>query len=345
VCDEFGHWGGCFGGVWPEEELCDGADNDCDGLYDEELEGCVSPLSCPGTTKAAPLSTVELPGEYIYSGQYDSWSWEIFCPPTVDNCPAPAQPDQRDTSVYLVSSGAYRVRATIVIEGEVYTCQFTLEVQGDGLRVELLWDTQGSDRGNTDVDLHLHRPDVSTEWFDSNDDCYFGNCKASARTGGMGGPDWNLEPTRDVTACNEAPHGHGAQWEALGFCANPRLDVDVIRCDSGETNPEASGFCAPENINVDAPMLGDMYRIMVDYYSTNGVAGGTHPTVNVYCGGALRATLGDGDVTLTDRGQRWVVADVVFREDSCGGIDCTVLPIYRDGEYWLQNDRSFAPPW
>jgi hypothetical protein len=349
-CDEFGQWTACTGGVFPLAEICDGADNDCDGLFDEDLSDCESPLECPSTRSAAPLTTVDLDGRRIYAGEFDSWAWDVFCPPTVEACPAPDDPAARDTSIYILQSGAYRVRATIVIDGETYTCEYTIEVQGDGLRVELLWDSQGSGRGDTDVDLHLHRPGTTTAWFDMNDDCYYANCKSDAWSWGTG-PDWGLERTEDTSACNEAPQGHGAQWEALGFCANPRLDVDVITCDPGVADSTSGSFCAPENINVDNPELNEPFRIMVNYYSEHSFAGITHPTINVYCGGALRATYGEGLVELVngssygESNDNWLVADVEFIVDECGSVDCRVSPILRDEAPWVQQGPDFGPPW
>lgn len=350
TCDEFGGWSSCAGGVFPQPEICDGADNDCDGLFDEELDGCENPLSCPATETATPLSTLELDGGRIYDGPHDSWTWEVFCPPTVDTCPEPDDPSARNTSIYIISSGAYRVRATIVIDGETFTCEYTVEVGGNGLRVELTWDTQGHLRGNTDVDLHLHQTGTTTNFF-TEDDCYFADCKASSYS-----IDWGLEPTTDLSACENAPQGEGAIWaDTHGACFNPRLDVDVIRCDPAVGNASAFNFCAPENINVDNPEIGAPYRIMVNFYYNNGYnEEPTYPTVNIYCGGALRATLGEGEVVLDTGGNlfapqnndNWLVADVVFSSDECDHIDCEIQPLLDDaGAPLIQNGPAFGPPW
>jgi hypothetical protein len=100
------------------------------------------------------------------------------------------------------------------------------------VRVELLWDTQGYGRGNTDVDLHLHRPVTTTDWFDDTDDGYFVNCKSDAHPSDA--TEWGYESTTETEVCDEA-----------------------------ETDSRSIDFCAPENINMDNPAPGDTFRIMV----------------------------------------------------------------------------------
>lgn len=346
-CSEFGIWDFCVGAVTPSDEVCDGMDNDCDGSVDEELPGCESALTCPSSSGAAPLSSFALVGSEIYDGPYTSWLWEVECPATVPDgsCPQPTDPTAQDTEVYFIASGTYRVTVTIETPDGPAQCSFAVWVQGAGLRVELNWDSQGTANGNTDVDLHLHRPAVNSDFF-TDDDCYFANCTAGDHEYG-GAVDWGMPHTTDVSACNQAPHGNGDTWESLGYCANPRLDVDVITCDSTVTDATADNFCSPENINVDNPAQGDVYRVMVNYYSEHSHTGVTHPSVNIYCGGELRASFGaTGDVTLTngssygEDNDNWMVADLRFYTDECGNVTCEVAPL----EQIIQGP-DFGPPW
>jgi len=345
TCTEFGTWTPCWGAVTPQAERCDGVDNDCDGLYDEGIFGCDAPVSCPSTTTAAPMSPAPLDGSSIFFGAYDSWLWELFCPPTVATCPTPDDPTARDTHVLLIASGTYRARATIRVGASTYTCEYAIVAGSPGLRVEMNWDTQGSDHGDTDVDLHLHQWGTGSGFFAAPQDCYYADCKASSCCwGGVPAVDWGLTHSTDLAACRDAPHGEGAQWVTLGYCANPRLDVDIISCTTGVTDPTDPAFCAPENINIDNPPPYRPMRILVNYYSAHSFTGVTNASVNIYCGGELRATLGQHALSYGgsygEDNDSWLAADVQFYETTCGMLGCEIVPLDV-----IQRGSGFGPPW
>jgi hypothetical protein len=156
--------------------------------------------------------------------------------------------------------------------------------------------------------------------------------------------DWGLGHTSDLAACRDAPQGEGEEWVVLDFCANPRLDVDVITCTTGVSDPTDWEFCAPENINVDNPPLFQPMRIMVNYFSEHSYSGVTNASINVYCGGALRATFGPqalvNGASYGEANDNWMVADVMFYVGPCGALDCEIVPL---GD--IVNGAAFGPTW
>src|SRR5262249_53354422 len=140
--------------------------------------------------------------------------------------------------------------------------------------------------------------------------------------------------------------GEGQSWKNLGMgCHNPRLDLDNVGCTSTVTNPDSFEFCAPENINVDFPPKNAWMRIAAYYYSNGIQPYAVHPTVKVFCDGALAAELGsagfydpeepitftDADGSQTGSGNLfWLVADVAFVDDQCATSGCIVKPLYLD---------------
>ena len=56
--DEFGQWGTCTGATPPEEEACDGRDNDCDGTTDD---GCECTEGDSRDCYAGPAGTLRCP--------------------------------------------------------------------------------------------------------------------------------------------------------------------------------------------------------------------------------------------------------------------------------------------
>ncbi len=357
-CSEFGIYEGCGNGNSPAPETCDGVDNDCNAATDDGLSGCTSALTCPGNEIAPPLTNHTLRGSRVYMGAASEWHWGISCPDSVpaELCPRLSAPNSENSDVYLAASGAYRVTLEVVLpDGTRQSCAWTLYVRGGGLRVELNWDTMLDTTGGTDIDLHLHRwtsNSGESAWF-GDDDCYYGNCQPDNYS-----IDWPGHPDSDLSNCSSAPHGGGADWTANGACGNPRLDVDTNgtdgACDGSETNPDLEAFCAPENINIDTPVIGQPYRILVNDYSNSGHSGTTYTTVNVYCGGNLRGSFGrdtefldfsgsDGD-SFGESNASWIVADVVFFQGECG-LDCRIYPIIRKVTGDLFGGLDFGPDW
>jgi hypothetical protein len=118
--------------------------------------------------------------------------------------------------------------------------------------------------------------------------------------------------------CAGGPEG---PWQTLGYCRNPRLDIDSIS-DNG----------VPENINVDVPGNGETFRVMTHYYSGTGVV---RPMVNIYCGGVLRGSYGapgnqltNFDTSGSSTGDIWRVVDATMQV--VGGVTtgCTLTPLH-----------------
>jgi len=335
---EFDSWGPCNGGIRPTNEACDSVDNDCNGCADDNPACCVVELSCPSSMPDGdPFTPYVINGTMFYSGAVTSWQWTVTGGPCdqllAQTAGAPTFTLAGQTTSTLTFtpklSGDYTVTVRITAaDGTVYMCTFIIHIRGPGLRIE-----QCSNRtGDTDIDLHLHRPDTAASgwYYTANaDTCFYGNCKAGAS--GTGLANWGYANS-PLAECNRGPEG--AAWTLLGYCRNPRLDIDSIR---------ANGV--PENINVDTPQNGKTYRVMVNYFSGTGAA---QPLVNIYCGGYLKATYGQAPDTVpgfdvsgaNSTGDMWRVVDVT--PVVVGGVttDCTLTPLHAPGMtsgYWVDT--------
>ena len=360
---EFGSWGPCLGSIGPSPEKCDRLDNDCNGCADDGL-CCNAGIDCPaqGDPRIAPqppYTDVPLKGELFFPGPATSWSWQIvggpcdqlFYATTVGHNQSftLTGANAKDALAHFTLSGDYTVTLTVVgIDGQTRTCTWVQHVIGPGVRFELCWDHSDND---DDVDLHVHKPGTTTNWFaigagNSFDDCYFGDCTAGSYatpTRAMNAPQWGYTDS-PIAQCIGSPEG--VTWSSgLMACHNPRLDIDNTGGSPG----------TPENINIDNPKNGDSFRAAVHFYSNVTPAVDEHPMLNIYCGGALKATFGKAPDILagfnkglgSNRGLLWRVADVKAIVDSMGNTtDCAVTALHPPatptmGPFVTNNDMTY----
>jgi hypothetical protein len=360
---EFTFWGPCTGGITPTAEVCDSLDNDCNGCDDDHPDCCMVELSCPAPGSmpdGQPFQNYVIDGTMFYPGATTSWSWTVEGGPCDTLLSSTTNPPKTSftltgantsqLTLYPTLSGDYKVTVTITAaDGTVYTCTFIVHIAGPGLRFELCWDTTGQ----ADIDLHVHKDGTTTPWFTTNlngnnvnnEDCYYMNCKANAHYCALppiicpsDTVDWGsaYQPS-PLSECQGSPEG--AEWAMVGNCHNPRLDIDNI-----------SEAGRPENVNVDVPLNNSTYRAMVHYY---GGSVTTHPMVNVYCGGRLKATYGQAPDEVSGftagggfgAGPMWRVVDVTTQVSGGVTTDCTLAPLHPSGQttgYWVTNDdRSY----
>jgi len=327
---EFTMWGECKGGIWPTAETCNNLDSDCNGCVDDGL--CCDPeINCPESSsvpEGVPFMPYEMHGTDYYDGDAQGWRWTVKggpCDEVLGNTSFTlGGANTADATLNTTLSGDYTVTMEVDTGSEILKCEWVVHFKGPGLRVELCWDTTGL--LGTDIDLHMHNPLNTTDWFNTPEDCYYMNCRASA---GASWADWGY-PLSDLDNCRYTPGK--IQWNNMGGCRNPRLDIDNINTKG-----------KPENINVDEPLDGETYRVLVHYYSGYKL---THPVVNVYCQGELLGTYGvapqlqgfnhgDGQAS----GQMWRVVDVTTHYDN-DITECDLVPLTdpSGSGYWLTED-------
>lgn len=339
---EFGVWGSCVGGISPSAETCDALDNDCNGCRDEH-ECCNDGLLCPGPgdpriPNVRPFSEVVIDGASIFPGAATSWSWTIEGGPCEAILPTPTFSMESLTDSTLrftpTLSGDYTITMRVQPEeGDELSCTFVVHVAGEGLRVELCWKPERE--GTSDLDLYVHEPDTTGPWYSmagmvscavSGNSCNWVNCGPMLRNGCTMLPRANWGANSPLDRCENGPGG--SLWQSMGYCPNPRIDVDG----HGFASEPLHGFI--ENINMDNPQDGQLFRIMVQVC----ISSPTNPVLNVYCGGFRRATIGaDPDVIMTPEaantcstnvGAVWRAADVRVEVDAAGvTTDCEVTPI------------------
>jgi uncharacterized protein YcfL len=208
--------------------------------------------------------------------------------------------------VKFKSSGSYILHLKVTRpNGEVYECEWILNVVSDGLRVELCWDKTGT----VDLDLYLGKNGVSTAWKNSSS-CYFQDCNGDPSSTKY---NWNVGSWGYAATINY--NQSGVVTENM---KNPRLYENI----------NTPGLA--EDIYLDNPNDGDIFRVMANYYSTSGNTV-THPVVNVYCGGILKAVYGvEPQVSGFDsQGDSWKVVEIKWVGDYSSDA-CELTPNYVD---------------
>ena len=333
---EFGHWGPCEGGIWPLPEACDDLDNDCNGCVDDGL--CCEPEgSCPSQVPdAEPFVPYLLDGTLYYPGTALAWTWTVVggpCDSLLGNSFTITGETTASPLIQFTLSGDYTVTMTVTTPTGTFACTFIVHVAGPGVRVELCWEGTG----DRDIDLHLLREDLHTthnaDWCSQDHDCHFANCRSINWDMGS----WTYDATT-VDVCVGGPLGalpagktcaeypYDLFWECRDYCSNPRLDIDNINRPG-----------VPENINVDEPEDGDVFRVMAHYYYGSGPA---NPLVNIYCDGHRLGTYGlapDTVDTFTTSGWQcslghtWRVADIAVSKLPGNVTSCTVTGLSAPG--------------
>jgi len=351
---EFTYWGPCTGGILPSAEACDTLDNDCNGCADDNPACCTVDLDCPGPgdmPDGQPFVDYVIDGTMFWPGPASGWAWTVVGGPcdqllyTTSGSVSYTLSGQTTSTLtfHPTLSGDYTITVTIQTPSGPVSCTFIVHIGGPGLRFELCWDKTGP--SGADLDLHVHKNGTTSPWFTTNvnnnninaDDCYYYNCTADDFLFPLSGvANWGYANS-PLSQCQGSPQG--TTWALLGYCHNPRLDVDNI---------STAGI--PENMNLDNPVNGATYRAMVHYY---GGSVTTHPMVNVYCGGVLKATYGASPDLVNGftsgagfgAGTMWRVADVTPVVSMGVTTDCTPVllhPVSDPTAYWVTTgDRSY----
>lgn len=273
------------------------------------------------------------------TGPVSTFHWSVGWEDCDDVLPGPthglADSDRPSVKFSPGRPSSYRLTLEVRgVYGQSASCNFKLGVVATGLRVEACWDTSTS----ADLDLYLHSPRNMDPFFEPTagsvlsgftpSTCNPANCTPALRfettRADFGYPDSPLE------ACDAGPNAAG--FRTLGRCPNPR---------SGEDDNQQILTGASEVIQVDAPLDGDTFRVMLQNFDNAPAT----PKVFVYCGGervaALDAPSQPASFVTSNPGGfgvMWRAADIVTHTTG-GRLSCSATPLAYPGSVTVNDPR------
>jgi hypothetical protein len=265
TCTEMGEllvaWSPCVSITASSVEVCDGKDNDCDGLSDEGGLCSTPPVvTCPADRTVNANSNVVLATAAVDpDSDAVTCAWNIASRPVTSSSNFSVPSSCTQTSYFADVVGSHNVRFTATdANGQSSTCSTTINVLPVGdLWLELTWDQ------NTDMDLHLQHPSAGDShqpatWAQASrpNDCFWDEKTPS--------------------------------WDAPGTMDDPSLDRDDEL------------FTGPENIRINSPVLGQEYKIGVHMFTHASMPTPVNVTLKVYCAGSLVTTQTRAFDTLGD---------------------------------------------
>ncbi len=243
------------------------------GTSELDVQGYGVEVECPTAIikvaegeEVVPQTKLHLNGDQSFAstGPIARWEWSVEQP---DGSASFFLPSFKATNTTFEANvaGIYTFRLDVWDQNDVKSCEpavYTVIVNPDqAIHIEALWDTPGdpdqSDEGpeaGADVDLHFLHPFATGYDID-----------------GDGKLDGWFDNPFDVYWFNPNP-----DWGAFGNPDdNPSLDRD---------DTDGAG---PENINLNLPEDGMVYRVGVHYWNDHGF-GVSSVTVRIYVFGSLK---------------------------------------------------------
>lgn len=342
-------WGSCIGWRGPQPEVCDGRDNDCDGSTDPLC------ICTPGATRlcySGPPGTAGIgvcrngTQSCVSDGVSSNWGPCIgqvlpgpeTCGDRLDNdcdgltdegCDCTSIPAGRPPSVTCPPNVTTRALTTVTLTASAI----------DDCRIDRYrWEVVAAPAGSGAVPASptsistAFTPDLVGEYrlrFTATDnEGLSASCEVRVTATGQGlriELFWDIPGDVDLhllhptaTAWFTSPGdcyyaNTGPSWDAPGAADDPRLDIDDIPGDG------------PENINIDIPVTGNVYRVGVHHYRSDGCR---TATVRIYCGDISIVPVATYTRTVCansggDARDFWRVADVRWN----GGTSCTPTPL------------------